>query len=159
MGARPAGLPHHVEHAGPPSIPALPAKPAPDLPLTVPGPADEDAYVPAPALARLGPRPTIRRPDRNEHRLLRGAPTHPGGERRRPARPPRDRPYAPLPRPTRAPPRPTATCTRPPSTSRPGARGGTPSSEGTRGAGWWSRCRAGRGGAEVPGTGLEPVRP
>ncbi|MEV7514035.1 GrpB family protein [Streptomyces diastaticus] len=75
MGARPAGLPHHVEHAGPPSIPALPAKPAPDLPLTVPGPADEDAYVPAPALARLGPRPTIRRPDRNEHRLLRGAPT------------------------------------------------------------------------------------
>lgn len=60
------------------SVPGLPAKPVLDVLLTVPDPADEDAYVPA--LAPLGLRLTIREPGWYAHRLLRGTPGHPAAD-------------------------------------------------------------------------------
>lgn len=78
IGERLAALAHRVDHAGSTSVPGLPAKPVLDLVLTVPHPADEDAYVPA--LAPLGLRLTLREPDWYAHRLLRGTPGHPAAD-------------------------------------------------------------------------------
>ncbi|MEQ4194808.1 GrpB family protein [Streptomyces sp. YIM 103828] len=78
IGERLTPLPHRLDHAGSTSVPGLPAKPVLDLVLTVPDPADEDAYVPA--LAPLGLRLTIREPDWYAHRLLRGAAGHPAAD-------------------------------------------------------------------------------
>ncbi|MGA5427774.1 GrpB family protein [Streptomyces koyangensis] len=78
IGERLAPLPHRVDHAGSTSVPGLPAKPVLDLVLTVPDPAEEDAYVPA--LAPLGLHLTIREPDWYAHRLLRGTPGHPAAD-------------------------------------------------------------------------------
>ncbi len=57
-----------VEHVGSTSVPGLAAKPVLDLVLTVPDPADEDAYVPA--LEALGYTLHLREPAWHEHRLL-----------------------------------------------------------------------------------------
>ncbi|NVI30624.1 MULTISPECIES: GrpB family protein [Streptomyces] len=78
IGERLTPLPHRLDHAGSTSVPGLPAKPVLDLVLTVPDPADEDAYVPA--LAPLGLRLTIREPDWYAHRLLRGTAGHPAAD-------------------------------------------------------------------------------
>ncbi len=59
-----------LEHVGSTSVPGLAAKPLIDMTMAVADSADEDAYVPD--LEAAGYRLTIREPDWNEHRLLKG---------------------------------------------------------------------------------------
>jgi GrpB-like predicted nucleotidyltransferase (UPF0157 family) len=57
-----------LEHVGSTSVPGLAAKPAIDIVLVVPDPANEAAYVPA--LEAIGYVLRIREPDWYEHRML-----------------------------------------------------------------------------------------
>ncbi|MFD0776585.1 GrpB family protein [Streptomonospora algeriensis] len=59
-----------VEHVGSTAVPGLCAKPCVDVLLTVPHPADEDAYLPP--LERAGYALAHREPEAEEHRMLRG---------------------------------------------------------------------------------------
>nr|WP_255430161.1 GrpB family protein [Streptomonospora sp. PA3] len=59
-----------IEHVGSTAVPGLCAKPCIDVLLTVPDPADEDAYLPP--LERAGYALWHREPDLEGHRVLRG---------------------------------------------------------------------------------------
>jgi GrpB-like predicted nucleotidyltransferase (UPF0157 family) len=63
-----------LEHVGSTSVPGLAAKPVVDMTMVVADSADEGAYVPD--LEAAGYRLTIREPDWNEHRLLKGPDTN-----------------------------------------------------------------------------------
>ena len=63
-----------LEHVGSTSVPGLAAKPVVDMTMVVADSSDEEAYVPA--LEAVGYRLTIREPDWNEHRLLKGPDTN-----------------------------------------------------------------------------------
>jgi len=58
-----------IEHVGSTAVPGLAAKPVLDIDLVVPGPADEDSYVPA--LESIGFVLRIREPAWEQHRMLR----------------------------------------------------------------------------------------
>jgi GrpB-like predicted nucleotidyltransferase (UPF0157 family) len=63
-----------LEHVGSTSVPGLAAKPIIDILLEVPDSDDEDTYLPA--LEAAGYRLTIREPDWEKHRLLKGPDTN-----------------------------------------------------------------------------------